>query len=192
MGGFSPTVALSEEDTAQLLPNNHYCRSSGNSRPCELSPGEVPVLLTTTGTAEKRVRKAGFVQHKPKPEKSNDAKTTPSVATRHVVHVALSPSHLEEDFLMQWAQVSRWQMLQLLITQSTRKFQRSYFCAHEWLSKQSPCSCIEALAKAATAWSPCSLAFSQRCAIANVSVLKQLFSQISQFPSKWNLADYSG
>lgn len=98
MGGFSPTVALSEEDTAQLLPNNHCCRSSGNSRPCELSPGEVSVLLSTTGTAEKRDRKADFVQHKPKPERSNDAKNTPWVATRHSVRAALSPSHLEEDF----------------------------------------------------------------------------------------------
>lgn len=31
MGGFSPTVALSKEDVAQLLLNNHCCRSLGNN-----------------------------------------------------------------------------------------------------------------------------------------------------------------
>lgn len=31
MGGFSPTVALSKEDMAQLLLNNHCCRSLGNN-----------------------------------------------------------------------------------------------------------------------------------------------------------------
>lgn len=153
----------------------------------ELSPVEVSVLLTTRGTSEKKDRKAGLLQHKPKPDKSKDAKTTPSIATRHSVHTALSPCHFEEDDFSDAMSSIRSMANTAIINyiEHQKVSEKLSLCVQVAQHAEPVFPCIKALAKAATAWSPCSLPFSWRCAIVNVTVLKHgitVFSQNFHFP----------